>query len=754
MATNSARTYLPAAACTLAVLVSSSAQPAWSADTDARAASLEDVVVTATKRAERLQDTAVAISDLGSDRLEELGIKNFADYVGMVPNVNLMGGAAPGLGTVVIRGLANGNAQTNATTATYIGETPFTANATVSLSSLINPDPDLVDVDRVEVLKGPQGTLYGASSLGGLIRIIPKEPDPKKFSGAIRVAGDGIDGGGVGGGISGSVNVPIADNVAALVSAFVKNDPGFTKNLATGHDHLGSTKSEGGTAAIKFQFSDNWDAKLSGLYQYSHTDGLQYQYDVAGSGTPVYGDRTYSSGTDGKATSTYWSIEGTSHYRISAGTFTITASKSHYDVDIIRDDSDSYGALELALLPPGILPAGLSVVTDQDPISDKTSVELRFASNRLGRVEFVPGFFYTEENTQYPVAIQNQDPPGVPLNLPGPAAALDNLAKLNTLNLYREYSGFADLTYYITDKFDLTAGGRYSHNEQVVQAISPPGGLINLGNYSLDFSDHSALFLASARWRPTEELSVYARAASGYRPGGPQPTGITPPGIPQTFKPDTVVTYEGGVKGVSSDRRLTFDVAVYHSDWKDIQLNTVVGGILFIGNGGAASVNGLEAQFDWNDPSGVRVGANAGFNDAKLNSIDTATSLAIGANKGDRLPGSSRWTASGYLEYHRSLTASMTGSVGMTVRYQGDKVSSFPNAALDTTYLIPSYVTADVRAGVDWSRYSLAFHVFNATDQNGISGYEVPGVAPGLGTVARAYLIRPRSFELSLAAKF
>jgi len=300
----------------------------------------------------------------------------------------------------------------------------------------------------------------------------------------------------------------------------------------------------------------------------------------------------------------------------------------------------------------------------------------------------------------------------------------------------------------------LTGGARYSSNHQVVEAISPPGGIINLGNYSLDFSGHSLLFLGSARWRPTQDVSVYVRAASGYRPGGPQPTGITPPGIPQTFKSDTVITYEAGVKGRLIDHRLTFDFAAYHSDWKDIQLNTVIGGITFIGNGGSAKINGFEAQLDWLDPSGIKAGATLGFNDAKLGSIDVATSQAIGASSGDRLPGSSRWTASGYLEYHRNLTESVSGSVGTTVRYQGDKASSFPNAATDLNYLIPAYTTLDLRTGLDWSHYSVDFRVANVTDKNGITGYNVPGVAPGLGTAARAYLIQPRTFAVSFATKF
>jgi outer membrane receptor protein involved in Fe transport len=611
-----------------------------------------------------------------------------------------------------------------------------------------------VDVDRVEVLKGPQGTLYGASSLGGLIRIIPKDPDTSGFSGQLRVDGEGIDGGEVGGGIHGSVNVPLTDKIAVRLGGFAKYDPGFVTNLGTGHKDLGNTEAEGGSGAIKFKLADNWDFKVSGLYYYAKTRGLIEQEDVAGTGTPIYGDRTYNSPVDGGVTSNYWLIEGTTNYRIDPGTFTATISHAYYDVLAVEDASDSYGVLEQGVGLGAYLPAGFNVVDYAAPILDKTTAEARFTSKRLGRSEFILGFFFTQEDTQYPITIQNQAPAGVPVNLPGPLAAYDNVASLNTLNSYTEYSGYGDYTYYVTNNFDLTGGVRYSTNSQVVQAISPPGGVINLGNYSLGFSDDSVLFLGAARWRPSQDISVYFRAASGYRPGGPQPTGITPPGIPQNVKSDSVVTYEGGVKGSLFGHRLTFDASGYHTDWSDIQLNTVIGGVTYIGNGGAATVDGAEVQLDWSDPSGVKLGGTAGYNDARLTSIDAATSAAIGASAGDRLPGSARWTASAYAEYYRALTSEITGSAGVTVRYQGDKPSSFPNAPLDTNYLIPAYVLIDLRMGIVWKGYSLDFRVENVTDRNGITGYSVPAVAPGLGTAARAFLVRPRTFAFSVATKF
>ena len=165
-------------------------------------------------------------------------------------------------------------------------------------------------------------------------------------------------------------------------------------------------------------------------------------------------------------------------------------------------------------------------------------------------------------------------------------------------------------------------------------------------------------------------------------------------------------------------------------------------------------MDGAEVQLDWSDPSGIKLGGSVGYNDARLTSIDAGTSAAIGASPGDRLPGSSRWTASAYAEYYRTLTTDITGSAGVTFRYQGDKPSSFPNAPLDTYYLIPAYVIVDLRVGIVWKGYSFDFRVDNVGDRNGVTGYSVPAAAPGLGTAARAFLVRPRTFAFSVGAKF
>lgn len=717
------------------------------------ASGLEEIVVTASKRTERLQDAPVAITALSGEQLQSLGAVSFSDFASLIPSVNEANGLAPGLGTVIMRGLYSGNFQTNSTTATYIGETPFTANAALSLSGLINLEPDILDVDRLEVDKGPQGTLYGASSLAGLIRIIPKEPDPTKTSGQVRLDGSTIDNGGSGGGIRASVNLPLAPNVALRAAGFAKNDPGFTRNIATGHSNLGNTKAEGGSIALKVNFSDVWDAKISGLYQYSDTHGFQSEYDVPGTETPIYGRRLYSSVIDGGSTSRFWLVEGTSNYRFGLGTLTAAVSHAHYAVDITQDGTQNYGALEIALgLSPSIIPAGFNVVIVNGPLADKTTGEVRFASQRIGPIEFLGGMFFTDEHTQYPVEIQNQSSPGVPLRLPDPFTALNNVAVLNSLNSYKEYAGFFNGTYYFTDDIDVTGGVRYSHNDQVIEEVVPVPSLLGLVPEVDKFSGNSVLYQASARWRPTRDLSFYFRAASGYRPGGAQTLVGNTPGIPLSYKADTTFTYEGGLKGRLFDRRLSFSAAAYHTDWKDIHL-TAQSAVSYILNGGDAKVDGGEVQIDWADASNFRFGANAGLAKATLVRIAPASAISIGAAAGDRLPGAPRWTASGYGEYRHNVTERLEGSLGATVRYQGDIVSSYPGAPLDINTRLSDYTTLDLRSGLKMGNYSADFRIANVTNTYARTGYHRNDVGTGTAP-GEAYLLRPRTFSVSLSAQF
>ena len=196
---------------------------------------LEQVVVTATKQRETLQNTPVGLTVITSSRIRALGIKDFNDYMQYVPSLQISSEGGSGLGVPIIRGLYSGPEQTTSTVAVYLGDTPLTPSSAGFPGTLVMPDPNLADVRNIEVLKGPQGTLYGASSLGGLIRIVPAKPSFKHVSGEVGVSGSAVEGGGDGYGVHGWVNIPlIAHELALRVSAFDQLVPGFMTNVLIG----------------------------------------------------------------------------------------------------------------------------------------------------------------------------------------------------------------------------------------------------------------------------------------------------------------------------------------------------------------------------------------------------------------------------------------------------------------------------------------------------------------------------------------
>ena len=263
------------AAMAVAVALGGAAAPAWSASGDAQDNSgLSEIVVTASKREERLLDAPMSITDLSAKTLDNLGITNFEDYMGLVPNVSTGFGAAPGYGAIILRGLYSGYGQLTSTTGYYIGDSAFMGSGPFSLSGLVTPDPDLVDVDHIEVLKGPQGTLYGASALGGLVRIVPAKVDLTKVSGNVRVDGADTSGGGAGYGYRASINLPIiTDRFGVRLSGFKREEPGYIKDSTTGGDRYAETQSKGGSATALFRATDQLEFNLRGIYQSAFTNG-------------------------------------------------------------------------------------------------------------------------------------------------------------------------------------------------------------------------------------------------------------------------------------------------------------------------------------------------------------------------------------------------------------------------------------------------------------------------------------------------
>ncbi len=229
------------------------------------AVTVEELVVNASKRSETVKDTPTAISAITSHRIEALGIEDFQDYMLYVPGLQSASSGTVPDSTVIIRGLYTGAQTITPTIGFYLDETPFTAG---SFGTITTPDPDLADVERVEVLKGPQGTLFGTSTLGGLIRVVTKKPDLTQYGGDLRVDGAFVESGGDGYGVHGSASVPlIPGQLAVRVSAFDRLDPGFVDNVLTGRDNVNTTRVDGGQVVVRYAPTDRLDIDLSGFLQ-------------------------------------------------------------------------------------------------------------------------------------------------------------------------------------------------------------------------------------------------------------------------------------------------------------------------------------------------------------------------------------------------------------------------------------------------------------------------------------------------------
>lgn len=739
--------------CTLSCTLPAAGQQATSTPAGDQTSTLEEVVVTATKRNEKLQDTPVAMSVLSSQTIDRLNANGFQDYASLVPSLNQAQGSGIGGGTIVLRGLNTGPQSLTSTTAVYIDETPVTGNGSYSISALATPDPDLMDIERIEVLYGPQGTLYGASSLGGLIRIIPQQPDVNatELHGDFRVDGSVAQGGDTGYGVRGSLSDAVVPGKLAIsVTGFDRRDPGFITNVTTGNDKIGQADVDGGTLSAVWQPTDNLSVRGFTLYEDGRQTGLIYQEDISGTDIPLYGPRKYAAGFDGAQSPRYELYELVVNYTTPLGTLTAVGSRSYTRLHEDQDVTSSYGVLLTAdypLLTGQPPPTGAYVAEPSNIVTSAANGEVRFASRRLGAFEFLLGGFYTDQQNSYVDDLLGFQASGQPLPAP-----FYNVVTTDTRTAYRETAEFGDLTYYIFDNLDVTGGLRYTSNDQ--------SGLV-LGNgllfgpagqdTPLNSADHKTLWQTNLRYRPTKDVSTYFRVATGYRPGGPQ---NNPLATTKTFGPDTVTDYELGAKGTGFDHRLMLDGSIYRIDWQNVQLNTLLGGVVFVGNAAAARAQGAELQFQWQANSALNLGGSAGYNDAKLTEIGNTTALAIGAKVGDRLPNSPKVTAAAYGDYNIPLTPAVTASVGATLRYQGDQVSSFSGDTLDVFHQFPGYATLDLRSSLTWDRYAVRATVSNITDKNGYTGYVTNNILPDQGSPPQVFLTRPRTFMLSIEMDF
>jgi outer membrane receptor protein involved in Fe transport len=704
---------------------------------------LTTIIVTAEKREEPLKEVPMSVTALSGDALDDMQARNFEDYAAMVPGLSLTS-SQPGLTRLTLRGQNSGGV--GSTVAVYMDESPFGSSTALLNGSIITGDFDTWDLQRIEVLRGPQGTLYGANSEGGLLKFVSTAPVLGKFSGEVELNGESVSNGGEGGAVRGVVNLPIGDTLALRVSGYTEGVPGFVDDPSRDRKDVNDGRKEGGRAGLLWAPSADFSIDLTATSQqtkYSSTNVTDVNPLTL---EPLYGDLKQVRVVSEPSVAKYENYNATINWNTGPFTVLSTTSWGILDFDYFTDGT-AYDVAPGAGLTYGEA-LGVGLTEDNNAGLEKFTQEIRLASPSSDRLEWQVGGYYTRETGKL---LQHVDGIALPTTPPGyPLVGELELLSLNSK--YEEWAGFGSLTYHFNEQWDVQAGGRYSSNKQTATE-SVSGALAGGGEtFTTPSSGNVFTYSLAPRWHLDKDTMVYARLATGYRPGGPNAQPVAPPpGTPTEYSADKTVNLEFGVRSTQLDGRLSIDIAAFAVNWKDIQLFEVVNGIGINANGGKAQSHGLEWTFAYVPVHGLTLGWTGAYTDAKL----TEDAPAVNGKDGDSLPYAPKFSTSLDGEYDWNMTADWKGFVGANWSYVGSRQSDFQSFPTDATMVpngqleLDSYNSFDARVGVNNAHYRITLYGKNLGDTRGITNYANVSTA-----ISYLTYTQPRVYGLTLNAKF
>ena len=727
---------------------------------------MQSVVVTANRRRERARDVAGSVNVLGGGQLEQTNSTSMQDVAGFVPGFQ-MSGDNPGMRRQSIRGITTGNSQIGASVAAYLDEAPISFSSSVVGGATLSPDIDLLDVERVEILKGPQGSLYGASALGGLVKYVTVTPDLKDVEGRAEVGFSSVDGGGKGASVRGSVNMPLVRDLLALrVTAYSRMDPGYVDDTLRDRRNVNAFRNQGARATAYFKPNDHFDAKLMVDTQTIKSNDASTPEVDAATLQPRYGDygthnvfaQPLGNKVDRDALTMNWDLGF-------ANLLSVT-SYLHQQSDLANDASNYLGyldtatALGYAALGLPIAPLGVTGALARSALTmDKKVQEFRLTSPSGQGVEWLGGVFWQEETghdvTDYDAYT------GTDLVTPAVPGYVHGVVD----ERLRELSAYANATVHFTPRFDVQAGVRFAHISQDYESAVQQYNYLTGGPFAVPASNASSsenkfTWLLSPRLKLDDDDMVYLRAASGYRPGGPN----TPP-LAGTQKPpfrsDSIVNYELGYKGLVRAANLDVTAALFRIEWRDIQLTATdpTYAFTYYTNGGKAHTQGVELEAGWHPAAGLRLGANLTAMQARLDQ-DVPE---IGGRSGDDIPFTPKFSAGLMADYAWTIGRGQA-SVGASVVHTGERNVVFshqvpaplvPTIAAPT---LPAYDQLDLRGSYAFGDWTLSLFVKNALNKRGLLSYNgnlaVPNLATGEISPAGVATTTPRTVTASLRVDF
>lgn len=692
---------------------------------------LDEVVVTAQKRRDLLRDTPLSVTVLTANALQQMGATQLRDLAGSVPG---LGFTSPGAGEAQInlRGVTTGG-NVSPTVGIYVDEVPYGSSTPFAGGAQLALDVGLFDMDRVEVLRGPQGTLYGASTMGGLVKYVPARPDHDAFSRFMRAGLGNTQHGGMNHELAATVNVPFGGGTAALrVGGYHVRDGGHVDDVQLGLSDVDTASILGGRAELSWAPLPELSVRVAVFAQDIDRDGTTAADRDLASGAPIDGPLLKRGALAEPFAQEFRLVSGTVDYALGFADLISVSSFQRATVESRADASDLYVPL-LASLVPGVNAVGV----DKHIVTERLTQEIRLSATG-NRLDWLAGAFFTHETSD-----QGQDVPI--LDASGQLLPV-NLATIELPSGYRETAAFATLTWHATERLDLTAGARQARNRLWQEQLA--SGLTAQPLPERRTHESVTTFLAGLRYRFSERLMGYLRLANGYRPGGPNLVANDPvsgqPIADPSFDSDSLISHELGVKFSSADRRFSLDAAIYQIDWDDLQVIAVRNGVGVIDNASEARNRGAELQMNLRPMPRLSLAAAVGWMNAEL----SQDAPDLGASRGDALPNTPEFTVSVSGD-HAFNVSGREAWLGLAVRHAGRRVSSFEGNAGQPLYRLPAYTVLDLRGGIELGSWRLQANIRNVTNRRGQVSAGTGSTV--VGAPARVAMMQPRTYGVTLS---
>lgn len=722
------------------------AMPMLASANEGSGLALEEVVVTAQKRTQSLQDVPVSVAAISAEVLKETGDFEFDEFATRIPNLSFGakgGGDGRGGRNIAIRGISGVN-----TTAYYIDEIPLPESF----------DLKLIDVSRIEVLRGPQGTLYGASSMGGAVKVITNKPDTSEFTLETMVSVASVDKGGIDHHVETVINIPLAEDTSAIrLAAFYDFQSGVFDRIVTGPSNPGKTKdvddesSYGMHASLLFMPTDNLTIAPKIMFQRTESDGFPWADVRPGNFDQLRGvgiDEPY----DEKLLSASLSIE----YDLDWAIFVSATSYVKQETQDTEDFSDF-----ISFPPIFGLTSPFPGVIVSDGIFEKTVQEFRLSSQLDGPLQFVAGAYFSKEREprhretfspgfENAVAIAGGAPPGTPIF---PAGDLVFLSDVKTE--IDEKAVFGEVSYDLTENLTATLGLRWYESDFTEVGFSDglvPGGFTPGGG---EVTEDGINPKANITYRLNEDVMIFANAAKGFRLGGVNPRGITnfcPADLaalgltsaPENYGEDELWSYEFGSKSTLADGRVRLNGSVFYTQWDELQQSIRLDcGFGFIENVGKAVSKGFEIDLESVITESLEVTAGIGYVNAEI----TDPGFNRSASKGSRVQEVPEWTFSASATYTWALEN------GNNLRLRGDYSGATESYTTfdenDPLRTRKKFNKFDLKLSYEMSKWTISAFVDNVSNEriNYSDGVSAAAETPGRPRIATN---RPRTVGMSI----